>query len=531
MATADQYAAWIVANEDKKGSPEFETVSEAYKLARAESQSTAPQPASRASTIPDVPPQPVAQPVSLMDRVKGTGEAGLSLVTGMTGGALGMLGGALGGAAGAIATGNVRTPEGARMMKDAVREGAERFTYQPRSESGQEQLAAIAGPLSNLAAVPPAQAISLASLAGPAAAQTRMAAAPVVRAISESPEADLVRRGAAATGRALTPTVNPETARLASKAQALNIPIRPDMLTDNRFARMMGEAFEKVPLSGSKEEARQIAFNRAVGAQIGADRNANRITPDVFDVAMTQSGEKIGEIAAKTPIPLDPDFRGLLAQTQIRSNRFEVSDVAKIVNSYISEIREKAAPTGVVPGETFRKITSDIGRQMRTTSNGDLKNALSNLQDDLHDVLTRNIANADDSAALEVARRQYAIGKTIEPLVAKATTGDLSPAGLMGAVTATKDKKTMMARNRGGELGDIARIGQLFLKEPRSSGTAERALTYGLLGGGVTIEPTLATGALTGANIYNRAGPAVTRRILAHQPDPELTGLAQLLRR
>lgn len=36
MASADQYAEWIVANESKKGTPEFNTVAEAYKLAREE---------------------------------------------------------------------------------------------------------------------------------------------------------------------------------------------------------------------------------------------------------------------------------------------------------------------------------------------------------------------------------------------------------------------------------------------------------------------------------------------------------------
>lgn len=34
MATAEQYANWIVQNADKKGTPEFETVAQAYKIAR-----------------------------------------------------------------------------------------------------------------------------------------------------------------------------------------------------------------------------------------------------------------------------------------------------------------------------------------------------------------------------------------------------------------------------------------------------------------------------------------------------------------
>ena len=38
MATADEYAAWIVKNADKKGTPEFETVAAAYKEAQAQTQ-------------------------------------------------------------------------------------------------------------------------------------------------------------------------------------------------------------------------------------------------------------------------------------------------------------------------------------------------------------------------------------------------------------------------------------------------------------------------------------------------------------
>jgi hypothetical protein len=42
MATADEYAAWIVKNEAKKGTPEFDTVAAAYKEAQAQEQSLPP---------------------------------------------------------------------------------------------------------------------------------------------------------------------------------------------------------------------------------------------------------------------------------------------------------------------------------------------------------------------------------------------------------------------------------------------------------------------------------------------------------
>lgn len=43
MATAEQYAKWIVDNQDKKGTPEFETVAQAYKLAKTSASPAAPE--------------------------------------------------------------------------------------------------------------------------------------------------------------------------------------------------------------------------------------------------------------------------------------------------------------------------------------------------------------------------------------------------------------------------------------------------------------------------------------------------------
>jgi hypothetical protein len=34
MATAQEYAAWIVQNADKRGTPDFETVAKAYEAAK-----------------------------------------------------------------------------------------------------------------------------------------------------------------------------------------------------------------------------------------------------------------------------------------------------------------------------------------------------------------------------------------------------------------------------------------------------------------------------------------------------------------
>ena len=50
MADAAAYANWIVQNADKKGTPEFNTVVQAYQAAKA--QASAPQPAPQAQPDP-----------------------------------------------------------------------------------------------------------------------------------------------------------------------------------------------------------------------------------------------------------------------------------------------------------------------------------------------------------------------------------------------------------------------------------------------------------------------------------------------
>ena len=423
---------------------------------------------------------------------------------------------ALGGIVGAVAGAgnniiNGRAP-GARAGEEFGSRVAEKITRPPATQTGRKILEAVGTVAEPLGALPTA---TLADLAGSA-----RVAAPAVQAAADVGGAAAAQSGARLSQLAgkVVPKMDPTTARLAAVAQErYGIPLRPDQLYGNKLAKMAGEASEKVPLSGSKADVRQEAFNKAVIGTIGGDPAATKLTPDVFDQAIRRSGQKIGDIAAKTPLMIDQELSNALDSHLANVSKYETSDVARVITNYIDELRTKAAD-GAVPGEAFRKLNTKITSQMRSTSNGDLKHALGELQDDLQDALQRGLSG-DDLAALQAARQQYAIAKTIEPLVAKSATGDISPAGLMGRVTANNAGKSRMARGTGGEIGDLARIGQRFLKEPASSGTAERGLVYGLAGGGVVAEPATATGIYTLSNLYNRAGAAAARKLTPNLRD------------
>jgi hypothetical protein len=195
MATADEYAAWIVKNSAKRGTPEFDTVAQAYQLAKSEETTAVTQ---------QQIAQPSAQP-SIGQQIVGAGETALTLGTGAVGGTLGTLAGTLQGLSQQILSGNFGTPEAMRAVEKAAAEGAQALTYQPRTQAGQEQVQAVGQVLANV--LPPV----LPAIAAPGAVmQAARTAAPTIGAAGQIAGA-AGRRAATATGQAIAKPVQAAT--------------------------------------------------------------------------------------------------------------------------------------------------------------------------------------------------------------------------------------------------------------------------------------------------------------------------------
>lgn len=459
------------------------------------------------------PPQP-APSGGLLDSLKGAGETALALGTG----ALAAPIGAARGVYESLTGGKAGTQEGIRQGQKKGGELAQDLTYAPRTTAGQEMtgrlgqffkdagLESLGGLGGELGAIG-AGAKAVRPLAATKAAQ-------VATAIKDSPEAYMAANAAKAVGNAGSAVgtgarnlagkalgFDKDALALAQKAKEYGIDIRPDMVSNRKIVKLVGEALDNVPLSGSKSEARQEAFNMALIKSIGGDPNAKRLNADVFKRAMDKSGKEIGRIGEQYGVEITPDIQTAFKQVVSDAKKYETKDVSRAVANYVNEIKSKSEQ-GLMDGTAFKKLNSKIGRQLAGTSNGDLKNALSDVQEILHDALTNSIPK-DELKAWNTARTQYAKGKTLEPLVAKSTVGDISAPALLGQVTRDKTGKTRQAKGNAGDLGDLARIGQI-MKEPRSSGTAERNLAFGLLGGAVS--PVTAGSVYGAANLYNRFG-------------------------
>jgi hypothetical protein len=432
----------------------------------------------------------------------GAAETGLALGTGATTGFLGgLLGTAntMGSDVLKLATG--RDPSG-MSLEQAFMQGAGSATYQPRTTPGQEmtqsagQFLGTHGPsMIGLPRMPPGAL--RAGAQGMRDAPGAVIPAPVARA-------------GAAVADAITPSINPEIAKLAKSArEKYGIDLMPHQVAGGRITEKAGQLAESVPLAGSRKDARQAAYNKAVIRQINPEATADKLTGEVFNDALERSGTKINEVASKHPVPLAGKMKSELNSLLLDAQRSGEGDSPRIVPNLIEDFVGKAGDDGLVPGHTLREAISDLGRKARSTQNGDLRNRLNQMQDILLDSLER-VASKEDMDAFKAARKEYAIAKQIEPLVAKMVDGDVPPAALLARVTATKTGKEYVARGMGGDIAELAQIGQL-LKEPASSGTAERGLVYQTVRGAA--EGGKMAAAYPPSLLYNLLGPEITRRM------------------
>lgn len=274
--------------------------------------------------------------------------------------------------------------------------------------------------------------------------------------------------------------VDPETQALARAATAEGIPLKASQVSTSKFSKALDSVTGQVPFSGASKftDQQQQAFNVAVARTIGED--ATKITPQVFAQAKQRIGSEFDRLAASTNLPLDPSLAGKLRQVVSDTRDFYGNDSAQLVTNVINRL-VKQNVNGVVPGKAFQSIDSEIGRAL--AKGGEKTVPLGDLQEVLRDAVEANIA-PQDAAAWSTARQQYRDLKTIEPLVAKdgQTSGNISPAALMGRVTANGAGKSSMANGRRGDLGDLASIGQRFVKETVSdSKTSQRNEIIGAL--------------------------------------------------
>lgn len=430
-----------------------------------------------------------------------------------------------------LTSGKYGTQAGIDIGQQAAEDLAGKLTYKPQTAAGQRDIAGLG------------RALDVSKLEGlPADANLLPQIPEVPRAVVRTGEQaagmagragqavggamDRAAQGAAGRVAGALPPVDPETLQLARAGHAMGFRFRPDQLYDNKFARIGGQLMSDVPLSGETTGHNQQVFNRALLNMIGSD--GDKLTRGKYAAAMDQAGKTIGRAFDAHNVPIDNALIGRLRA----SGGNQLPEVQGVVNGYVKDLEALAGPEPklmgggriaqprLVPGKDMGPLLSKLKTQIRQTNNGDLRHALIDFKDELEESILPQLLPAERAEYTQALKR-YAIGQTLQPLVAKSPAGNISPRALMGAVTSNSFGKRMMATGRGGDLGQLADIGSLFLREPGTSNTAERGIVAGLLAGGgflggapAAIPPYLA------ANAYNRFGPRVTEQLLQRPPAP-----------
>lgn len=328
----------------------------------------------------------------------------------------------------------------------------------------------------------------------------------LVSSASDQPLSDQVEAGALTgglinagvpaavnTGRAIRSLatgggVNSEVAALARRAEELGVPIRGGQISGSPIVKYTDSALNSLPFSGYAGQTARAhdAFTAAVSRTFG--ENSPALTSDVMQRAKTRLGAMFNEAARNTTIAADDQFTGDLARIESEAHQVLPSSEFTPIKTQMDNILGKVSGAGTIDGQTYQTLTRKGAPLDRAMSSNDsnVRYYAEQVRGALDDALERS-ASPETLDMLQTARRQYKNMKTVEDLVQKSPDGRISPALLQNEV-----RKSYGTVDRAGDLGDLAKIGQRFLKEPPNSGTATRNLIHAALaGGGVVGEGTL----------------------------------------
>jgi len=305
-----------------------------------------------------------------------------------------------------------------------------------------------------------------------------------------------------------------------------NIPVTAVDLSGNQFYRTAADQSSKMILSGTAaaEAAKKTAWQKAIAGEMG--ENATAFTSDVMERAATRIGKAFDDVAARTKIDapsvntmvndfatIDHDMRLALPDATLDPLARQLDNIMNIVTK---------SNTGEISGDVYQNLTRKGAPLDRAERSGDpnVAHYASLIRDALDDAFVRSAAPADQAALVE-AKYQYRIMRTIDQLVAGSRDGSITPAGFMNkVVTASRkfDSPTGgIAYTGGGNIGELAKIGQLMRPAP-DSGTAARTLVNSLVLGGAAapglLNPAFVVGA-PAALAANRVGSAYLRSGIA----------------
>lgn len=296
--------------------------------------------------------------------------------------------------------------------------------------------------------------------------------------------------------RSLVGNVTPEAVALAAKAEQAGIKVNAAQLGDSKFLKTLSSALENMPFTGAAKLASEQRgqFTRAVSKTFGED--ADKITPEVYAAARTRLGGQFDDLSMRNTLNLDRTVMDRLDHTLNEARQFgddgTIRAVENLYNRIIKQSNASADMTGgkvgantimEVPGAAYSSMDKAMGEIIK--GGGEKGTFVKQMQLALREGMDRSISEVDKEAWNQT-RSQYKNLKAVRDIVSKdAADGNVPPTALMSALNGTEAGKEAMAMGSRGQLGDLGRIGRQFVRDQvPNSGTVQRAMAMGLIGGG-----------------------------------------------
>lgn len=317
--------------------------------------------------------------------------------------------------------------------------------------------------------------------------------------------------------RPVRPMLNPEQARLAKVAATEGIPLTAAQATGSRPLAIVDSVMENLPLTAGPQLAikqnQQQAFNKAVLSKsgiVGEDIAA----PTILTTKKADLGKAFEDIATRNNLKFDNTVVNGLSDVVSRASRRLTPDQAKSVSNTVDDILSQVDQSGSMLGTNYQAWRSELGKL--STAGDKEAHFYKELKGLLDNSFGSQISGADAQKWKEI-NRQYRNLKTTMDAQGGAgvapTSGNVSPAQLNAAVARSMGKEGK-ALGRG-DLNDLSRVGQQFVKDAiPNSGTAQRLAYQGLLTGGAGTAGYLGSGGDPGTAAAAAAAGLLSPRII-----------------
>jgi len=533
MATADDYAKWIVANANKKGTADFDTVTKAYQEAKASEVAT-PQGYDFGKTISSALPSLYQNTVGgLVDMVSSPLQTGQALSDIVAGGVYKALPGPMQRGLTAIEQspynplGDPASLQRAQNVAGAV--GQDYATTYGTAAGFQKMMEE--DPFRVVGDVSTVLGGSGAALrAGNIGGRSNAIANAMVRGGELTNPINMLARPVAAM---VSPTVDPNVRALMAEG----ITPTTGQILGGGYKRFE-EGLTSIPVIGdfiksaqgrAVEQLNTAAFNRAL-KPIGSSLPSGTTGREAVQFVSDKLDDAYGKLLPKMTVQADPVFgteignlRQMVAQGAIDPNAVRAFDRfldTNVVNKFQGQ--------QAITGQTLKQIQSDLRERINllgASTDADQRlmgQALQEVQDQFRQLVIRsNPANAAELKAIDTGyanfkRVQRAAGLT------GAEEGIFSPAQLQNAVRAM-DRSKDKSRFATGQalMQDLSETGKVVLgnKLP-DSGTPYRSLAALIASGGAAGAgyPTLAAGMLAGPALYSAPGQRLAATLLTARP-------------